>query len=130
MRCVSNCSCRAAQYSIWRLGFSASFGMGESTVMPVPVITVAQMREWEKATWASGQTEDAVMRRAGQAVADHAQRLTSPGDRVFVLAGKGHNGQDAKYAAKFLTGREVKIFDVFDPDATLNEFKSAAKDRP
>jgi hydroxyethylthiazole kinase-like uncharacterized protein yjeF len=98
--------------------------------MPVPVITVAQMREWEKASWASGQTEDAVMRRAGQAVADHAQRLTSPGDRVFVLAGKGHNGEDAKYAAKFLSGRDVKIFDVFDPDTTLNEFKSAIKDPP
>lgn len=43
--------------------------------MPVPVISVAQMREWEKATWASGQTEEAVMRRAGQAVARAAEKI-------------------------------------------------------
>lgn len=98
--------------------------------MPVPVITVAQMREWEKATWASGQSEDAVMRRAGQAVAEQAQKMTAPGERVLVFAGKGHNGEDAKYAAKFLTGREVKLLQVFDPDATFNEFKALLKDPP
>src|SRR5437773_1415321 len=98
--------------------------------MSVPVITVAQMREWEKATWASGQTEDAVMRRAGQAVAQHAQAITSPGDRVLVLAGKGHNGEDANYAAKFLTGRDVKVLEVFDPDTTIKQFKGALKESP
>lgn len=98
--------------------------------MPVPVISVAQMREWEKATWASGQTEDAVMRRAGQAVAEFAQRLTSPGDRVLVLAGKGHNGEDAKYAAKFLSGRDAKILEVFDPETTVKEFKAALEQLP
>src|SRR3954469_22170903 len=98
--------------------------------MPVPVITVAQMREWEKATWASGQTEEAVMRRAGQAVAQHAQALTSPGERILVLAGKGHNGEDAKYAAKFLTARDLKILHVFDPDATIKEFVAALNERP
>lgn len=98
--------------------------------MPVPVVTVAQMREWEKATWASGQSEDAVMRRAGQAVAEHAQALTASGDRIVVFAGKGHNGEDAKYAAKFLTGREIKLLQVFDPDSTLNEFKALQNEPP
>src|SRR5687768_10420491 len=98
--------------------------------MPVPVITVAQMREWEKATWASGQSEDAVMRRAGQAVAEHALSLSAPGDRVLVFAGKGHNGEDAKYAAKFLTGRDVKLLQVFDPDTTLKEFTALLKEPP
>jgi ADP-dependent NAD(P)H-hydrate dehydratase / NAD(P)H-hydrate epimerase len=98
--------------------------------MPVPVITAAQLREWEKATWASGQSEDAVMRRAGQAVASYAQKIISSSDRVLVLAGKGHNGEDAKYAAKFLTGRDVKILEVFDPDATVKEFKAAVKEQP
>jgi NAD(P)H-hydrate epimerase len=88
------------------------------------------MREWEKATWASGQTEDAVMRRAGQAVAACAQAITSPGDRVLVLAGKGHNGEDAKYAAKFLTGRDVNILQVLDPEATVRELKAVLKDSP
>jgi len=99
-------------------------------IMPVRVITVAQMREWEKATWASGQTEDAVMRRAGQAVAEHAQRLTSPAERVLVLAGKGHNGEDAKYAAKFLAGRNVKVLQVLDPETAVKEFNAALKDSP
>ena len=60
--------------------------------MPVPVITVAQMREWEKVTWSSGATEDAVMRNAGGAVARCAERMTAEGDFILFLAGKGHNG--------------------------------------
>ena len=38
--------------------------------MSVPVLSVAQMREWEQATWASGQTEAEVIRRVGQIVFD------------------------------------------------------------
>src|SRR5438093_1106589 len=34
--------------------------------MPLPVLNIAQMREWEKATWASGQTEGEVIRRVGK----------------------------------------------------------------
>ena len=37
--------------------------------MSVPVINIAQMREWERATWASGQTEAEVIRRVGKKVA-------------------------------------------------------------
>lgn len=98
--------------------------------MPVPVITVAQMREWEKATWASGQTEDAVMQCAGQAVAKFAQTVTSAGDTILILAGKGHNGEDAKYATKFLSGRNAKILEVFDPETTIKELKIALKGSP
>src|SRR5712691_7143369 len=68
--------------------------------MPFPIITVEQMRQWERATWASGQTEEAVMRLAGWAVAREARRMTKPGDFVLVLAGKGHNGDDARFAAE------------------------------
>ena len=34
--------------------------------MPLPIITVAQMREWEQATWTGGQTEAAVIARVGE----------------------------------------------------------------
>src|SRR5436305_13744343 len=44
--------------------------------MAIPVITVAQMRDWEKATWAAGQTEGEVIRRVGLAVANCALGLT------------------------------------------------------
>ena len=58
--------------------------------MAIPVITVAQMRAWEKATWASGQTEAEVIRRVGKRVARRARRLTSSDDSILILAGKGH----------------------------------------
>src|SRR5689334_16874034 len=84
--------------------------------MPIPVITVAQMREWEKVTWASGIKEDDVMRRAGQAVARLAERLTQPGDSVLFLAGKGHNGDDTAYAHDLLEGRKRTLLRVIDPE--------------
>jgi NAD(P)H-hydrate epimerase len=89
--------------------------------MPLPVISVAQMREWEKATWASGQSEEFVMRQAGQAVARRAEQLTRPGDLILVLAGKGHNGDDARYAAEYLTKREARVLSVTDPDEAMDE---------
>lgn len=88
--------------------------------MPVPVISVAQMREWEKATWASGQTEDAVMRRAGQAVARRAEQLTHDGESILVFAGKGHNGDDARFAAEAISGRKAHLARVTDPEMAAN----------
>src|SRR5687767_11220135 len=85
--------------------------------MPVPVISVAQMREWEKVTWASGQTEEAVMRRAGEAVAGQAERMTKTGDVILVFAGKGHNGDDARFAAEYMRQRHVEVVRVTDPEA-------------
>src|SRR2546430_16305203 len=100
--------------------------------MPFPIITVEQMRQWERATWASGQTEEAVMRRAGRAVAREARRMTRPGDFVLVLAGKGHNGDDARFAAEAdgLLGRKVQVIDVIDPVAAIPQFTSALARRP
>ena len=89
----------------------------------IPVLTVSQIREWEQATWASGQTEEAVMRQAGQAVARRVEHLTQPGDFVLVLAGKGHNGDDARFAAEsnHLSGRRVHVLEARDPDTAISE---------
>ena len=57
--------------------------------MPLPVLSIAQMREWEKATWASGQTEAEVIRRVGESIAQYACQLTRSGDLILILAGKG-----------------------------------------
>jgi NAD(P)H-hydrate epimerase len=92
--------------------------------MAVPVITVAQMREWEKVTWASGQTEEVVIRQAGRAVARKTEQLTQPGDRIVVLAGKGHNGDDACVAAEAISGRPVTVSRVTDPEAAAAELPS------
>jgi NAD(P)H-hydrate epimerase len=98
--------------------------------MPVPVISVAQMREWEQATWATGQSEEAVMRRAGQAVARCAERLTTAGDPVLVVAGRGHNGDDAVFAAEYLADRKATVIRVSEPDAALPEISAQLETTP
>ena len=80
--------------------------------MPVPVISIAQMREWERANWAAGRTEMEVIRRVGAVLARRALELTRPGDAILILAGKGHNGDDARAAREFLNGRRVEMLDV------------------
>ncbi|HEV2328813.1 MAG TPA: NAD(P)H-hydrate dehydratase [Verrucomicrobiae bacterium] len=85
--------------------------------MALPVITVAQMREWEKATWASGQTEAEVIRRVGKRVARRARKLTRSGDGILVLAGKGNNGNDARAAVEWLDDRRLEVFNVTAPEA-------------
>lgn len=83
--------------------------------MPLPIITAAQMRQWEGATWAAGSKPAAVIATAGQCVARAALRLTRAGGRILILAGKGHNGDDARAAAGGLGAREVEIVSVLDP---------------
>jgi hydroxyethylthiazole kinase-like uncharacterized protein yjeF len=98
--------------------------------MPLPVLSVEQMREWEKATWASGQTEAEVIRRVGQAVAGRALQLTRQGDLVLILAGKGHNGDDARAAREHLSGRRVDFLEVSDPESNLSQLESLLSLRP
>ncbi len=98
--------------------------------MPIPVITVAQMREWEKVTWSSGVKEDDVMRRAGLSVARLAARLTRPGESILFLAGKGHNGDDAAYAHDLIEGRKRSLVRVVDPDLDAKVVRSALESRP
>ncbi len=87
--------------------------------MPLPVISIAQMREWEQATWASGQTQATVIRCVGALVARRALQLTRPGQRVLLLAGKGHNGDDVRAAREYLADRATDLLEVHDPAAEL-----------
>ncbi len=98
--------------------------------MPLPVISIAQMREWEKATWATGQTEAMVIRRVGTSVAQAAVQLTRPGDLILILAGKGHNGQDAHSAAAHLAERRLEELLVTDPATDLPELDARLSLRP
>ncbi len=98
--------------------------------MPVPVISIAQMREWEKATWTSGQTEAEVIRLVGKEVARYALRLTRPGDLILILAGKGHNGEDARCAREHLTERRVDVLDVKEPAEDLSKLEALLSLRP
>jgi NAD(P)H-hydrate epimerase len=91
--------------------------------MPLPVVNLAQMRDWEFATWAAGQTEAEVIRRVGQKFAARARDLTRPGDTILILAGKGHNGDDARAAQDFLSDRKVILLNATDPSAAREEFR-------
>jgi NAD(P)H-hydrate epimerase len=98
--------------------------------MPMPVINLEQMREWEKATWAAGQTEAEVIRRVGLAVAQCALQLTRPADLILMLAGKGHNGDDARAAREHLLDRRVDLLDVTDPEDDLAKLDALLSLRP
>ena len=98
--------------------------------MSSPIITVQQMREWEKATWDSGQTEWQVIRQVGQLVAARVLKMTRRQDRILVLAGKGHNGDDARAALPGLAKRQVELLVVSDPAGSRSELQDALRRNP
>src|SRR5271154_7092963 len=98
--------------------------------MPIPVINVAQMRAWEKTTWASGQTEAEIIRRVGKRIAKRARKLTCADDVILILAGKGHNGDDARAAQEFLGDRRAEILDVTAPENDLPKLETALQQEP
>jgi hydroxyethylthiazole kinase-like uncharacterized protein yjeF len=88
----------------------------------IPVISVEQMRQWEQATWAAGQTEHEVIQQVGRLLAHRILELTRPGDAVWIIAGKGHNGDDARAAQPHLADRNVLLTNIEDPRQGLAEF--------
>jgi NAD(P)H-hydrate epimerase len=98
--------------------------------MSLPVISIAQMREWERATWETGQTEAEVIHRVGGKIAQRALQLTRPGDAILILAGKGHNGDDVRATREFLTGRRVETLDVIAPESKLPGLEQALSQKP
>ena len=98
--------------------------------MPIPVVTSGQMREWEQATWATGQTEAGVIHQVGKRLARRARKLTRAGDTILFLAGKGHNGDDARSAAKQLEGRRAELLEVLLPDTDLLPLEMKLAEKP
>ncbi len=98
--------------------------------MPVPVISIAQMRDWEQATWAAGKEEAEVIRRVGQCIGRRTLLLTKADESILILAGKGHNGDDARCAREHLPARRVELFDVTDPAAQLGKLDALLASRP
>lgn len=84
--------------------------------MPVPVLTVAQMREWEELSWRAGKSVDTVMGLAGAALARQALAMTRPHDAILLLAGKGNNGGDTKRAIEHLVERQVRLLEITEPE--------------
>jgi NAD(P)H-hydrate epimerase len=98
--------------------------------MPLPVISISQMREWERATWATGRSEAEVIRRVGAKIAQRALQLTASGDALLILAGKGHNGDDARAAQEFLKERRVETLNLTAPENDLPELERVLSQKP
>ena len=67
--------------------------------MPIAVLTVAQMREWEQATWATGVSDQEVIEKVGAKLARRILSLTRSGDSVLLIAGGAAAGLVANGAA-------------------------------
>jgi NAD(P)H-hydrate epimerase len=88
------------------------------------------MRKWEAASWQAGRSQAEVIGRVGRCLADRVRDLTRAGDRVLVLAGKGHNGDDARAALPHLAGREVLLIEVADPRLAAAELAASLVPHP
>ena len=98
--------------------------------MPLPVISVSQMRDWEERTWRSGVTEKSVMQLAGESLAARILQLTAPGQLVLLLAGKGNNGEDTRIAADCLPGRSITLLSIDCADESFSNLAKCLKKHP
>src|SRR5258708_32776299 len=89
--------------------------------MRAPVISVAEMLEWEQATWATGGSEAQVIARVGELVARRARQMIREGDTVRILAGKGHNGDDTLKAREHMPDRGVYVHRITDAETGIAE---------
>lgn len=92
-----------------------------------PVISIEEMRRWEKASWEVGIREDHVIALVGRTIAEWIVRNIDPGSRVLLIIGKGNNGADVKAAQQFLPKKDfdVKAIEVEDPQNTPNAILEA-----
>jgi NAD(P)H-hydrate epimerase len=56
--------------------------------------------------------------------------LTQPGDLILILAGKGHNGEDARCAREHLADRRVEVLDMTEAAEDLPKLEALLTLRP
>ena len=78
----------------------------------------------------TGQTEAEVIRRVGKRLARRARKLTRADDFILILAGKGHNGDDARAAKEFLDDRKVKVLELLLPRHRPAQTRNDAAEKP
>ena len=78
------------------------------TPLSGPVVTAAEMRAAEDAVIAGGVSVEALMERAGAAVAEAVWRFGG-GRSVLILCGPGNNGGDGYVAARLLAERGLDV---------------------
>src|SRR5947208_4935742 len=83
-------------------------------MMLEPLYTADEMKAAE-----AGHDVEAMMQRAGTAVAEEALRRFPDARRIALYAGKGANGGDGKIAAELLRAQGREVVDD-DPDLVLD----------
>ena len=100
------------------------------------ILSADQMREWENSSWNQGIKEEVVIRQAGRCVGEALLRLFRPEkETLFLFAvGKGHNGDDARVAAEFVSQYcQVKICEIkspLDDVDKLRELVESSENKP
>lgn len=92
-----------------------------------PVLTQQQMRQWEKDSWQAGIKSDDVIQNVGGKIAQILKGIIEERKcgKLLVLAGGGHNGDDALAAVERLGSMiAVKVLRVSDPRKGLEELES------
>ena len=74
----------------------------------LPILTAAEMRAAEEKAMAAGISVDALMERAGAAIAEAVWRVAG-GSEILVLCGPGNNGGDGYVAARLLKQRGAQV---------------------
>ncbi|WP_183450538.1 NAD(P)H-hydrate dehydratase [Microvirga lupini] len=77
--------------------------------VPELVLTPHEMKQADREAIESGIPGLELMRRAGRAVADLAEKLASAGGKIVVAAGPGQNGGDGFVAAALLAERSYQV---------------------
>ncbi|WP_230532912.1 NAD(P)H-hydrate dehydratase [Microvirga roseola] len=97
---------------------------------PELVLTPAEMRRADAEVIAGGVPGIELMRRAGRAVADCAEKLVASGSQILVAAGPGQNGGDGFVAAALLSerGYHVRLGLLGALDRLTGDAATAAED--
>lgn len=92
-----------------------------------PILAAAEMRAAEDQAIAAGVSVQALMERAGEAVAKAAWRFAG-GERILILCGPGNNGGDGFVAARILEklGLDVRVAALAE---STTEAARAARDQ-
>jgi NAD(P)H-hydrate repair Nnr-like enzyme with NAD(P)H-hydrate epimerase domain len=98
--------------------------------MPLPVLSIAEMRAWERATWAAGGLEAEVIEWVGRHLANCIRKLTNPGEFILLLAGRGNNGADTRAALPHLSTHAAEVLEVNQPAEALARLESALARAP
>ena len=98
---------------------------------PVELLTTTQMAEADRLTIAGGRSGLALMRQAGQAVADAAAAcFEGTSGRILILCGPGNNGGDGYAAAAVLrrAGHDVTVMALLPPETLRGDAAQVARD--